>query len=252
VSTWSWVRELDELSQCMAQRLVFEGWREGLIAFPPTYRWERGAWAADFTNPATVASSYTTSVAEGPTTLASETDPPSTPTLAPSQAPTDVPSPSSSTSSSAVPPVPPAPPTVTCTPRTPSYTDRILTHSLPGREGGLAWVHYDAVDCITLSDHRPVAAALTLTLDRSVVARGPEGADTSPELYLEGGGLRGLSSEDAVIMHVTLSQLRMGSGVVGGDAGEPKELLVAFPLVSEDELAFLRKATALDEVCSFH
>jgi hypothetical protein len=176
--------------------------------------------------------------------------------------------------------------TVTCTPRTPSYTDRILTHSLPGRQGGLTWGHYDAVDCVTLSDHRPIAAALTLRLDRSVRVKAEQEEDESSEaVFLEGNGLRGLMSEqDAVIVHVTLAHLRVdvlrggegarkavasslsaapstaatggggaGVGIGAGGAevvGEAKEVTVAFPLVSEDELAFLRKAAALDEVSS--
>ena len=47
--------------------------------------------------------------------------------------------------------------------RTPSYTDRILTHSLPGKAPNLRWRAYDMADYVNLSDHRPVAAAFELS-----------------------------------------------------------------------------------------
>ena len=49
--------------------------------------------------------------------------------------------------------------------RPPSYTDRVLVHSLPDLAGDVAIDEYDICDAITGSDHRPVAAALRLALD---------------------------------------------------------------------------------------
>ena len=51
--------------------------------------------------------------------------------------------------------------------RTPSYTDRVLTHSLPGmgpelvRSGA-----YGCAEALTVSDHRPVGQSLTLSVGR--------------------------------------------------------------------------------------
>eukprot|EP00952_Eustigmatos_sp_NYUAD-ZCMA_P012872 51479-Eustigmatos_ZCMA.PRE.1 len=46
--------------------------------------------------------------------------------------------------------------------RTPSYTDRVLTHTMPARSGRLQWRKYDMADHVTLSDHRPVVAMMKL------------------------------------------------------------------------------------------
>jgi hypothetical protein len=52
--------------------------------------------------------------------------------------------------------------------RTPSYTDRVLSHSLPGQGQMLRLLNYDMHDQIELSDHRPVVATYALTVDGGV------------------------------------------------------------------------------------
>jgi len=102
----------------MADKIVFHNFHEGVITFPPSYRWRRDAIVADYTDPLLLKSmAYTTTITgEG--------------------------------GMSAV--------------RTPSFTDRILTHSLPGRETELKWMNYSMVDGVSLSDHRPVTAILDM------------------------------------------------------------------------------------------
>lgn len=48
--------------------------------------------------------------------------------------------------------------------RPPSWTDRVLYHSLPGMEGMLELEAYDMCDAIVGSDHRPIVAAFRLSL----------------------------------------------------------------------------------------
>ncbi len=49
--------------------------------------------------------------------------------------------------------------------RIPSYTDRILLHSLEDVHSNLHTVHYGTVNDITTSDHAPVLATMTLARD---------------------------------------------------------------------------------------
>ncbi len=51
--------------------------------------------------------------------------------------------------------------------RPPSYTDRVLVCSLPDLAGDLAIEEYDVCEAMTGSDHRPISAALRLTVDAS-------------------------------------------------------------------------------------
>lgn len=48
--------------------------------------------------------------------------------------------------------------------RPPSYTDRILCHSQPDSQSFLKIQRYDMCDALTASDHRPVAAAIDITV----------------------------------------------------------------------------------------
>jgi hypothetical protein len=55
--------------------------------------------------------------------------------------------------------------------RPPSYTDRILVHSLQDREGRLSLEAYDSTDAIILSDHRPVALTSILNVSQERATR---------------------------------------------------------------------------------
>jgi hypothetical protein len=67
--------------------------------------------------------------------------------------------------------------------RPPSWTDRILHHSLPGLESRLLLEAYDTCDAITGSDHRPVVAAFQLLLDKPAGAA----AERPPSRATAGG-----------------------------------------------------------------
>jgi hypothetical protein len=53
--------------------------------------------------------------------------------------------------------------------RPPSYTDRIVFHSLPDRASRLAVQSYDVCEEMVVSDHRPVSSALTLTVNNNII-----------------------------------------------------------------------------------
>ena len=226
-SPWVWVPTLDELHLSRQQRLVFWGWREGRIAFPPSYRWHRqkrgkeggkegGGLAGDFTSvERLVTRAYTTrTTAKAPVVVVAPTSPSPSPSPTPPSLPLSTRSYFSlvrtSSSSAAAPPLPLLPPSgsnlegnprpgdmadeaeAALRPdeedeededeeedeadlkkdarviRTPSYTDRVLSHSLPGQGQLLRLLHYDMNDEIELSDHRPVVATYALTVDGGV------------------------------------------------------------------------------------
>lgn len=97
----------------MARREVFYNFTEGPITFPPSYRFRKGAHTRDYSNVSHLKSSvYTTTVVTPPPSLEH-------PTRAGSNGPS-----TSSLSSSSQP---------TTATRVPSYTDRVLAHSLPGK-----------------------------------------------------------------------------------------------------------------------
>lgn len=52
--------------------------------------------------------------------------------------------------------------------RVPSYTDRILFHSLPDVRAQLQLLAYQMCDSLRGSDHRPVSAAFRLAVNREV------------------------------------------------------------------------------------
>jgi len=154
LSYWDWVRDLDELSRSMREKIVFWGFREGAIQFPPSYRWKRGGDPGDYTDAAYLQSyAYTTSVDE--LNISEET-----------QALDHMESLGSHSlsrqGSSEIEHLKSTGGGKASSKRTPSYTDRILSHSLPGRADRLSWRHYDIADAVRLSDHRPVAATLEM------------------------------------------------------------------------------------------
>lgn len=52
--------------------------------------------------------------------------------------------------------------------RPPSYTDRVLVHSLPDRRDRVTVQAYDSCDLVRVSDHRPVAMTLLLEVNSNV------------------------------------------------------------------------------------
>ncbi|KAM3568103.1 hypothetical protein VYU27_009768, partial [Nannochloropsis oceanica] len=166
--------------------------------------------------------------------------------------------------------------------RTPSYTDRILTHSLPGKNHCLRWRHYDMADHVALSDHRPVCAALELNVDRSIRGFGilppPSLPHSHPESTHEREPEATAIADDLVLFHIFLGRPRLegrlatsilsgrssgsGIGCTRGSSSTvasslssptllfkspPYEVTVLFPLVSEDPLVDQRQFCTLGD-----
>jgi hypothetical protein len=56
--------------------------------------------------------------------------------------------------------------------RIPSYTDRVLVHTLPGKEADIRAGSYELCDELVCSDHRPVVSVFEILLDERVVRGG--------------------------------------------------------------------------------
>jgi hypothetical protein len=260
---WEWVRRLDELSRSMRERAVFYNFVEAPIVFPPSYRWNRSKagieLGGDYTNLQQLWLAYSTFVVDHPKLF-------SMPTLSSILRQSSVVSGSTITSPrNGQPSAPPSlPPGSTTSPRTPSYTDRILTHSLPGKGANLRWRHYDMMDGVALSDHRPVCAHLNLLVDadcRGFRTPAPSRGVSSPKAE---GSVRFLGSgppaketvvekEDLALFTIVLAHphvtLKGGSKFMTSlSATTTHEATILFPLVSEDPLAAERKASSLEEV----
>ncbi len=125
---WDWACEIDELSLSRKAGVAFHGFQEGPLAFPPTFKFHPGRSVEDYADVMDLRYGY--QVRKGSDRMLRGGSPKDT--------------------------------------RAPSWTDRILHHSLPGLESRLLLEAYDTCDAITGSDHRPVAAAFQLLLDKPV------------------------------------------------------------------------------------
>jgi hypothetical protein len=70
--------------------------------------------------------------------------------------------------------------------RPPSWTDRILWHSMPDCAPFLRPTGYDSTDCITGSDHRPVSASFSIAVNPSNCCSPPDDREFRAELVLTG------------------------------------------------------------------
>jgi len=261
---WEWVLRLDELSRSMRERAVFYNFVEAPITFPPSYRWNRSKagieLAGDYTDLQQLWLAYSTFVVDHPKLF-------SMPRLSSFVHQSSVGSSSTVTSPRNGPPsasssLPPGSSTST---RTPSYTDRILTHSLPGKGANLRWRHYDMMDGVALSDHRPVCAHLTLFVDADCrgfrtlppPSRGMPSPKAEGSVRFLGSGFpatgTAVDREDLALFTIVLAHphvtLKGGSKFLTSiSATTTHEATVLFPLVSEDPLAAERKASSLGEV----
>lgn len=130
---WAWACEVDELSLSRKAGVALFGFQEGPLAFPPTFKFFPGRLVEDYADVTDLRYGY--QVTKGARALS-----------LPSMSDGGGGSPGRS--------------------RPPSWTDRILYHSLPGLESRLLLEAYDTCDAITGSDHRPVVAAFQLLLDK--------------------------------------------------------------------------------------
>lgn len=261
---WEWVRRLDELSRSMRECAVFYDFVEAPITFPPSYRWNRSKsgieLAGDYTDLEKLWVAYSTVVVDRPKLLSIPRLPSFIHQSSVASSST-VNSPRNDTSFAS-----PSPPLrSTTSSRTPSYTDRILTHSLPGKGANLRWRHYDMMDGVGLSDHRPVCAHLTLLADADCrgfrhMPPAPSRHVSSPQpeesiRFLGSGSLAmetAVDRDDLALFTISLSHphvtLKVGSKLSKSFSSVAHEITVLFPLVSEDPLASERKASSLEEV----
>ncbi|CAK4862576.1 unnamed protein product [Aphanomyces euteiches] len=65
--------------------------------------------------------------------------------------------------------------------RVPSYTDRILFHSLPGLRDRLACVQYTSAECILTSDHKPVSCIFHALVDKRSPSQTPVASPQNTE-----------------------------------------------------------------------
>ena len=267
---WAWAAQLDELSRSLRARLVFHNFVEAPLAFPCSYRWNRvpadaylagryrpgrGGLAGDHADRARLHSAYSTLVPSKPgffnraLSFARATS-----TLsAGSTTPTAAAAAGTASGASSPPPSPAVLGLTTSTsalgggggtPRTPSWTDRVLTHSLPGKAPLLRWRQYDLADDVGLSDHRPVAAHLTLLVDAEFAP--PRGPNPSPGAGT-GAGLALFFITIPKPPIVMLQGKGRGSGVMPAPPSS-SEVSILFPLTGEDPIAEQRKASSLGEV----
>jgi hypothetical protein len=262
---WGWAPLLDELSRSLRDRLVFDGFREGPLRFPMSYRWKRvapaeyvggryqagrGGLAEDFSDEGALQAAYSTFVPAKPSLFSAlslaraasiSSDARTGAALAPS------------------PPMGPAQPaapvalsksqsSIGGTPRTPSWTDRVLSHSLPGKAPFLRWRAYDMADDVGLSDHRPVASHLTLLVDADcpppATSSSSSPSPSSPSLEQSGTGDHGLAHFSITIPKPPVVTLRRGSVSLASSS----EISILYPLTGEDPIAEQRKASSLGEV----
>jgi len=175
---WNTLLEHDELRRARAAGVVFSGFQELPVCFPPTFRRRRGPTGSpiDYSKRDQVSMAFVLdlSVVEDADESDEEDD---------SECPagdvnganlvSDVPEAANLEYQTTL----PAEARLTNKPsichsygarcakaRPPSYTDRILVHSLQDRECRLTLEKYDSTDAITLSDHRPVALASVLNV----------------------------------------------------------------------------------------
>ncbi len=150
-SLWEEFCGMDELGRSLSSEHVFYGFREMAINFPPTYRRSRAEGDGDYSSLDFLSRAFTTRVFKSddkevkPSDMVNDTTE-FNPVLA-NEGGTEEKG----------------------TPRVPSYTDRILVHSLKDREPGLKLNAYESCECVTGSDHKPVGLWCTLQIAPKVL-----------------------------------------------------------------------------------
>jgi len=122
--------------------------------------------------------------------------------------------------------------------RTPSYTDRVLYHSLPGYETSITPGSYELCDHVVMSDHRPVCATFNIAVDEKISPVGGDGGGEGGEsLY------KSVDREAGrVVFRLSFSDIRVNNK---NDDLEYDVVQVLFPLPNEDVLLSQRKVHAL-------
>lgn len=182
---WGSVLQADELRACLADGVVFHNFQESLPAFPPSYKRKKGAAGdcGDYTDPVDMLNAFSNTgevelVDEEGGGAAEETPASSTQSVgaleeAAAGAASDPNRDSASSTASKANRRARRQSVVMSLPanatkkqmkaiRPPSYTDRILIHSLPDKRDKLTVLAYDICDELRISDHRAVTAVLHL------------------------------------------------------------------------------------------
>lgn len=199
-NSWSWVKDQDELLQCQLLEGLLETFREGPIRFPPTYRWrpDRGAYM-DYRSIDDLKLAYSIHGRDHGAKRA---------TLSSDRAELE--------------------PAQTSSHRTPSYTDRVLFHSLEDKEDRLRLLAYDMCETVYGSDHKPICAAFEVTVDMSAVANSTRVLSSLPDY------------EGLLYMYsIELCNLRFD--VEDWSVAQLDRVAMGFPLENEDLLSAERE-----------
>ena len=155
---WSHVLKADELKQAMSSGAVFSGFEEPLIAFAPSYKRKVGhlPGCGDYTNPIIVFDGFSnTEGMESDESKGVGVDEESN-GESPRRERANIRSMKEVSDNKKK-------------MRPPSYTDRILVHSLPNRTRRLSLQAYDITEAMLVSDHRPVSMAMSLEVNSAVI-----------------------------------------------------------------------------------
>jgi hypothetical protein len=174
--TWQWARELDELSLSMASGLVFSSFQEGSLAFPPTFKMHPGRTVEDYADVEDLRYGYMLVKGQEASTAAGALK--------------DL--------------------------RPPSWSDRVLFHSLPECRHRLTLEAYDMCAAMSGSDHRPVVASFLLDVSQAAQAA----------MSMTGGGVSmGMPSEEAPDRPPLTVEpsAGFGSGALGLSGGESSD-----------------------------
>ena len=235
---WNKVLACDELQLVMNESEVFHDFLEpgdGRPAFPPSFRRKMGeaGFCGDYTDAEILQKAYTTTVLEKARSAADNAAAAKEDAAKEAAAKEDEESKSLDSRASRV----------TATSRSmaavlkpgeriPSYTDRVLYHTLPDRRGDIVPGPYEVCDQAAASDHRAVSATFQIRVDPRVV-RGHGGDKTGAKCMLR----------------VKASELSRRGEWAGAGRAEPAEVVMVFPLPTEDPLVEERRlqevATAL-------
>jgi hypothetical protein len=176
---WVTLLEHDELRRARTANVVFSGFHELPVSFPPTFRRRRGPAGSpgDYSNRDQVSMAYVVDLSfvvedadesvddddrECPAAGLSEANLGSGTTEAMTNLGNESTSPAEEHPATNKPSIDLSCGVRRAKARPPSYTDRIMVHSLQDRECRLSLEAYDSTDAITMSDHRPVALASVL------------------------------------------------------------------------------------------
>eukprot|EP01043_Picozoa_sp_COSAG02_P051058 COSAG02_NODE_5325_length_4437_cov_3.655832_1_plen_998_part_00 len=207
---WASLLRADELNIERAAGTVFDGWQEGRIAFPPSYRRRRELPSAGAFNSEDRLRAECYSINTG---VAHDT----------------------------------------VKTRKPAWCDRVLFHSLAGREQELQLLSYSTLEgsecaAVTVSDHVPVIARFAVHAAPHIMAATPTGGNVVVENSRRKRRLQLILSNMAIQCNATV----VGHGATSEVDSEPNSAhgtirlsSVVYPLPSEDELAPLRSTAEL-------